>query len=467
MEGFMNARMSAVVLLAVVVLTAACSGGGGNKGSGNGDNRLTFWTAEDNPERVKATRAIIDRFQQQSGIKVTLVAVGEDQLRSQIISATAAGSLPDVLGALSLGFVHSLATDGITDPDAAAAVIDSLGRQTFSKRGLNLVQANGQPVAVPSDSWTQLLVYRKDLFDQAGLAAPTTFAAIQTAAAILNGEGMAGIVAATRPDNLFTQQTFEYFALANNCQLTGRRGNVTLTSKACVDTFKFYIDLIHRASVVGEQDADTTRAAYLGGRAAMVIWSSFILDELAGLRNDVQPSCPQCRGDRSFLARNSGVVTAIKGPDGSEPSQFGEVTSFAITKGANQDAAKRFVEFMMSDGYVGWLSLAPEGKFPIRTGTIDQSGKFIAAWNQLRTGVDRKEPLSEAYPPDVLDVLRASTQTMNRWGFPQGQGRLAGAQLESLPIPKALAAALAGRLDAVTAADQAQADMEKIARSVK
>jgi multiple sugar transport system substrate-binding protein len=464
----MRARIAIAALLAVVVFTAGCSGGGGKKGSGNGGGgSLTFWTAEDNPERVKATQAIIDRFEQQSGIKVRLVAVAEDQLQSQITSASAAGSLPDVLGALPLGFVHSLATDGIIDPDAAATVIDSLGRQTFSKRGLSLVQANGQPVAIPSDSWTQLLVYRKDLFDQAGLAVPTTFAAIQTAAAILNGEGMAGIVAATKPGNLFTQQTFEYFALANNCQLTDQRGHVTLTSKACVDTFKFYIDLIHKASVMAEQDADTTRAAYLEGRAAMVIWSSFILDELAGLRNDVAPSCPQCGGDRSFLARNSGVVTAIKGPDGTEPSQFGEVTAFAITKGANHDAAKRFVEFMMSDGYVDWLSLAPEGKFPIRTGTIDQPGKFTAAWNQLRTGVDRKEPLSEVYPPDVLDVLRASTETMNRWGFPQGQGRLAGAQLEALPIPKALAAALHGRLDAATAADQAQADMERIARSIK
>jgi multiple sugar transport system substrate-binding protein len=100
----------------------------------------------------------------------------------------------------------------------------------------------------------------------------------------------------------------------------------------------------------------------------MVIWSSFILDELAGLRNDVPPTCPQCGGDRSFLARNSGIVTAIKGPDGAEPSQFGEVTAFAITKDAKQDAAERFVEFMMSDGYIDWLSLAPEGKSPSAPG---------------------------------------------------------------------------------------------------
>jgi multiple sugar transport system substrate-binding protein len=459
----MRARTSVVVVLAVLALTASCGGGGGKKGGGSG---LTFWTAEDDPERVKATQAIVNRFEQQTGVKVKLVAIGEDRLQSQIVNASAAGSPPDVLGALSLGLVHSLAADGITDPDAAADVINALGRETFSKRGLSLLEAKGKPVAIPSDSWTQLLVYRKDIFDEAGLAAPTTFKAIRTAAGELNGDGMAGIVAATKPGSSFTQQTFEYFALANNCQLTDRTGNLTLTSKACVDTFQFYIDLIHNASVSGEQDADTTRAAYLRGGAAMVVWSSFILDELAGLSDDAPPTCPQCGGDRSFLAKNSGIVTAIKGPDGTEPSQFGEVTSFAITKDANHDAAERFVEFMMSDGYLDWLALAPEGKFPIRTGTKDQPDKFTAAWNHLKTGVDRKEPLSAIYPPDVLEVLRTSTETMNRWGFPQGEGRLVGAQLGALPIPKALAAALDGRLDAATAAQQARADLERIAQSI-
>jgi multiple sugar transport system substrate-binding protein len=56
---------------------------------------------------------------------------------------------------------------------------------------------------------------------------------------------------------------------------------------------------------------------------------------------------------------------------------------------------------------------------------------------------------------------------MNRWGFPQGQGRLVGAQLAELPIPKALADALNGTLSAATATEQAQADLEQIARAVK
>jgi multiple sugar transport system substrate-binding protein len=243
----MNARRILVALLGLLLVIAAGCGSGGAK-KDHGDS-LTFWTAEDNPDRVKATQAIIDRFQQQTNIKVKLVAIGEDQLQSQMARASAGGSLPDVLGALSLGFAHSLAADGITDPDAAAAVISTLGRQTFSQRALSLVEANGRPMAVPSDSWTQLLVYRKDLFANAGLAGPTTFAAIRAAATTLRRGGMAGIVAATKADDSFTQQTFEYLAVANGCQLTNRAGVITLTSKPCVDTFQFYVDLIHAASV--------------------------------------------------------------------------------------------------------------------------------------------------------------------------------------------------------------------------
>ena len=458
----MKARMILVAVLAVLLLTAVgCGGGSGKKDSGSG---LTCLTAEDNPDRVKATQAIVDRFTQQTNITVKLVAISEDQLQSQLTSASAAGSLPDVLAAASLGFVHSLAADNIIDPDAAAAVINTLGRQTFSRRALSLVEASGKPVAVPSDSWTQLLVYRKDLFAKAGLGPPTTFEAIRAAAVKLAGEGMAGIVAATKPDS-FTQQTFEYLAVANHCQLVDPAGAITLTSKPCVDTFQFYVDLIRSGSVQGGQDAISTRAAYLAGKAAMVIWSSFVLDELAGLSNDARPTCPQCHRDPSFLAKASGIVTAITGPAGSQPSQFGELTCFAITKNANPDAAK-LVEFMMNDGYLDWLGLAPEGKVPVRTGTTDQPTKFTDAWTHLRTGVERTKPLSELYPPGVLKVLATSTDTMNRWGFLQGQGRLVGAQLAELPIPKALAAALNGSLSTAAAAEQAQVHLETIAQSI-
>ena len=138
------------------------------------------------------------------------------------------------MGSLSLGFAHSLAADDLADSDAANAVIENLGRDTFSERALALVDSDGKPVSVPADTWTQLLVYRKDLFDKEGLETPDTFEKIQAAATKLNKSGMAGIVAATKAADGFTQQTFEYFALANGCQLTDDQGNLQLTTPPCV-----------------------------------------------------------------------------------------------------------------------------------------------------------------------------------------------------------------------------------------
>jgi multiple sugar transport system substrate-binding protein len=426
---------------------------------------ITFWTAEDNSDRVARMQQIVDRYTQETGTAVELVAIAEDQLQGQITAAAAAGELPDVFGAISLGFSHSLAADGITDPAAAQAIVDALGRDTFSQAALELVTVDGSVVAVPSDSWAQILVYRKDLFEAAGLAAPTSVQAIVDAAKALDKDGVAGIVAATGPADSFTQQTFEYLALANGCQAVDEAGAVLLTSPECVATFQAYTDMITNGSLPGIQDADTTRAAYFAGQAAMIIWSSFLLDELAGLRDDAMPVCDGCEGDPLYLANNSGVVTALSGASG-EASQFGELVAFALTVGADP-AASDFVEWMMSEGYVDWLALAPEGKVPTRLGTAEEPTAYADAWKALETGVDRKAALSSIYPAEVLDALATSAESMDRWGFRQGQGAIVGPLLVELPIPDALAASLDGSISPEEAAAQAQADVEEIIASMQ
>jgi multiple sugar transport system substrate-binding protein len=461
-------RLLALVVLSILFAASGCGGGGDEGGGGDsGDKNITFWLNEDVAQRVQLIQQIVNKFQDKSGIQVKVVPIAEDQLASQIQSASAAGTLPDVMGPLSLGLVQNLATDDLADADAANEVVDSLGRDTFSERALSLVESDGKPMGVPSDTWTQLLVYRKDLFSKAGLQTPDTFDKILAAATKLQQGGQNGIVAATKAGDSFTEQTFEYFALANGCQLTDDQGNIQLSSPQCVATFQFYDDMIKNGSAKGGQDVDSTRAAYFAGKAAMIVWSSYLLDELAGLRNDALPTCSECRSDKRFLSKNSGVVTAIKGPDGSEPTQFGEIASYAIIKDQNVDAAKQFVEFMMSDGYVDWLAVTPEGRFPARTGTKDNPNEYTEAWSKLKAGVDTKAPLSELYPPEVLDALTKSTDSMSRWGFAQGQGKIVGALATEQPIPKALAAMLDGQLTPDAAAKQAQADTEEIAQSIK
>jgi multiple sugar transport system substrate-binding protein len=432
----------------------------------SGDQGLVVWSLENQTERIQATRATAKKFTTKSGVDVKIVAVDENQFTQLITSAAAADELPDVVAALPLAAVWQMASNELLDLDAAGAVVKDLDEGTFSPRALELTRDAGKQLSVPSDAWAQLLVYRKDLFDAAKLPAPDSFESIQRAAKKLHRKDLAGITMATVANDAFTAQSFEFLALGNNCQLVDDGGKVTLDAPQCVDTFSLYGDLVKNSSVKGDQDVDTTRATYFAGKAAMVLWSSFILDEMAGLRNDAKPNCPECEKDPEFLAKNSGIVTAVTGPDGSEPLGYGELTSWAITSGADK-AAQDFVTFMLDEGYLDWLGIAPEGKFPARKGTATEPDKFVDAWNDLQAGVDTKKPLGEVYPAEVLDSLRNSPDTFARWGITQGQGKLVGATLGELPVPKAINALAGGQTDAAGACKQAAEAVTSIQSSLE
>lgn len=457
-------RMAILAVTAALVAAAGCSGGDGEGEGGN--DAIKVWTIEDVADRVAAQKKMAADFTARTGIQVEVVAVAEDQFDQLITSSAAADNLPDVIAALPLAQVRSLAANDLLDTGVAGQVVDELGPDTFAKRSLELTRDGDSQLAVPSDGWAQLLVYRKDLFQAAGLQPPTTYEAIERAAQALNKGGVAGITLATTPGDSFTQQSFEYLAEANGCELVGEDEKVTLDSPQCVRAFDLYGKLARDYSVKGNQDVDSTRATYFAGKAAMVVWSSFLLDELAGLRNDALPSCAQCKADKSWLAKNSGVVTAIKGPDGREPSLYGDVVSFAVTSSAAKDPATQFVKYMMSDKYVDWLAIAPEGKVPVRQGPAAGDTAYLKQWEGLKAGVDTKAPLSEYYGPDVLKAVQESPETFSRWGLTQGQGDLVGATLGPLPVPKALAELIGGKGDAAGAAQAAQKAVEELQKGL-
>ncbi len=451
----------AAVLTLLAVLAAGCAP------PPRDPNHLVVWTLENLPERLAAIRSVAERFTQATGITVEMVGVDENQFTQLVTASAASGVLPDVVGSLPLAAVRSLAANELLDPAATGQALAALGPETFSARALELTRDGNAQLAVPSEAWPQLLLYRRDLFAAAGLPEPRTYAEITAAATKLNTDEVAGFVGATIAGDAFTQQTFEHLALANGCEMVDEGGRVALDSPACVDAFAFYDDLIRNHSVAGAQDVDTTRATYFAGKAAMVIWSSFILDELAGLRDDAAPSCPQCVADPRFLVDNTGIVTALTGPDGREPAQFGEVQSWAVLADANAGPAARFIEFMMSDGYLDSLGSAPEGKFPTRSGTPEEPTRFVDAWRTLPAGVDRRVPLDELYPAPVLDALAGSVGTFRRWGITQGQGALVGATLGELPVPQAIAAMTSGEIDPAEAAQEATVTVTELQDSLR
>ncbi len=163
------------------------------------------------------------------------MGVPEDQFNQVLTSSAAAGDLPDVIGSISLAQVRTLAANDLVDPAGnQRAVIKSLDESTFSERALELTRDGDQQLSVPDSSWQQLLYYRKDLFDKAGIAAPKTYDDIKAAAQKLDTPQLAGLAAANKPGEAFTQQTFEHIAQGNGCEMVNDQGDITFDSPECV-----------------------------------------------------------------------------------------------------------------------------------------------------------------------------------------------------------------------------------------
>lgn len=463
----------AVVTAASAVL-AACSAGGGNSAGPSGTappgssagGSITVWSAENQADRIAIQQSIIDGFTKATGIQVNLVGIDDSQFNQLVESNALSGKLPDVMGALSLADVRTLEDQKLLDTTAAAAVVKNLGATTFAADALKLETDGSTQLAVPDSAWIQMLLYRKDLFNAAGLPVPNTYANIEQAAKALTTNGQYGITLATDPKDVFTEQTFEALALGNGCDLVDAGSNVAINSSACQATWNLYADLAQKYSPSGTQTVDTTRAAYYAGQAAMVDWSSYILPSLGGGDNANLPSCSQCKTDPTWLAKNTGIVTAIAGPDG-KPATYGEVNAWTVTKDKNQAASEKFIEYMMSDGYLQWLSMSPAGKVPVRTGNADQPTAYTDGWKNLQNGQDTKSPLSDVLDAATLQAIENAPNSLGHWAIPEGQGALLGSIDASLVIPKIAGDLAAGSLTATQAADQAQQQVSQAKSQLK
>ena len=422
--------------------------------------KIRFWTTEEQPARLAKQKAMAEDFKKRTGHIVEVIPVSEKDLGKRATAAFAAGDLPDVIYH-TLQYVLPWAEAGILDVETNEDIVNELQKSTFAPGAITMAQYNGKTAAVPVDGWTQMVVYRKDLFDKAGLAAPNSYKNIEAAIEKLHSPpNMYGFVAATKVDENFMSQVLEHVFLANGVSPVNSKGFSPLNEKATTEVLNFY-KKIAKASPAGELYWKQSRAIYFAGKAAMIIWSPFILDELAGLRNSAPPTINNDPTSKA-LAQKTGIVTTFGGPSNPGGAAWADIRYFGVTSDANTDIASEFVKYSMKDGYTATLSIAPEGKFPVRRGEPLDTSKYVTAWSKLPVGVDRKAPLSELYSPTTINKIVAGLETADRWGVSEGQLSLASKIINSQIINRIVREFIDDQIDVKTAVSKLNKELSSI-----
>ncbi|MEW1808625.1 sugar ABC transporter substrate-binding protein [Pseudarthrobacter sp. NPDC080039] len=334
------------VIAAMAMTTAACSGGGSSttasSDSSGGGKTLTYWasnqgTSLDNDKEVLTPQ--LEKFQQQTGIKVNLEVIGWNDLQTRIQTAVTSGQAPDVVN-IGNTWAASLQSTGAFMPFDSSAMDAVGGKDKFVKTALDTGGAPGQdPTSVPLYGLAYGLYYNKAMLSAAGLKPPTTWEELVSDAKKLTSGDKYGLALAA---GSYTESAHFAFidAAQNGADLFDSSGKPTFTSDGVVNGIKRYLDLMQTDKVV-----NVSNVQYDNGTKAV---NDFATGKVAMIMN-------QNNADTSIQANGMksseyGVVP-FPAPQGSPTKVASHVAGinlsiFKNTK--NKDAALQFVKFMTS-----------------------------------------------------------------------------------------------------------------------
>lgn len=172
-----KSRLIAGIATALVAAStlAACGSGGG---SGTDDGTLTFMFRGGDDEK-KAYQEAIDRFTEDTGVKVTMIVTSADQYAQKLQAAVAGNKVPDVFyieQASLQSYVSSGVLMDITDQVAEQGVdLDNIwpyGVDSYRFDGTTQGTPGGKLYGLPKDIGPFAFGYNADLLEKAGVERP-------------------------------------------------------------------------------------------------------------------------------------------------------------------------------------------------------------------------------------------------------------------------------------------------------
>lgn len=258
--------------VAVALGLSACGSGSGGASQDAGEGTLTLWHMEQPPHRVEAWQKIIDDYNATDPeYRVEQQVQDWNQIYSKIASAVQSQTQPDILFTIPDFTTYVRPLGAVRPVTETVEELDS--EHGFIEAATAPYRDEDEYWAVPLYGMVQMLWYRKDLLEQAGVTeAPETWDDLRAAAEAATKDGQSGIVLPAGK-NLATDQVIYSFMLTNGAgQFFTEEGEVDFNRPEVVETFEFYDELMkYSPKDSANYSWGEPQAAFNSGAAAMAV----------------------------------------------------------------------------------------------------------------------------------------------------------------------------------------------------
>lgn len=283
-------------------------------------------------------KAQLPEFEAKTGMKVEIQNFANDQLSQKLtVQMTAGSAEPDVAMIRPAQEVKLFYKNGWMKPlDEYVKKNPDYAFNDFTKAALDSTIADGKVVAIPMVTEQQIVYYRKDLLEKAGLPVPKTLDELEVAAKKLNdpNNGVYGFVARGQKGALVTQLSSFLYSEGADFQ---KGDKATVNTPEAIKAMTRYVNLLKNYGPPGVLNMDWPQAlgVFSQGKAAFFTDTSSILPSVIDK-------------DKSTVVDKIGFAMFPAGALGAKPYNNTAWGMMMNAASPNKDAAWAFIEWATS-----------------------------------------------------------------------------------------------------------------------
>ena len=366
---------------------------------------ITFWHSFTQGPRLEVIQKTADQFMEDHpDVNITIETFSWGDFYTKWTTGLASGNVPDMSTALPGHVVEMMDAEALVPLDD---LIDDIGRDRFSEASLSEGGKEDACYSVPLYSHAQVMWYRKDLLDAAGLEVPKTWAEFAEAAKILTKDGVYGCSFPCGSNDLMGTRFLNFYVRSGGGSLLTDDLQADLTSDLAIEGINYWLDVYKNSS-----PKDSVNYAVLD-QATLFYQGKTAFDFNSGFQfGGVETNSPELV-DQIDCA----PLPKIHAEDADYGAETSNIPMVVWANSEHPEICKEFIKKLYEeDAYIEFLEATPVGMLPSITGISDTEAyqanetvqKFSNAVDVITKAVDMGTAIGFEHGPSVQAGLLTS-----------------------------------------------------------